>query len=129
MKALYNKIIILVNPYILKIKAYYISLPAKTQKLLIAAGGMLGFLLVMLIIASVVKSVSHRPVGNVVLPTPAVTVLPTPVELLSPSRYATDSAVLKLEGNLKDNETKLNNLDIKESDLYSPQLDFDINFP
>lgn len=129
MKNLINKVVVLVSPYILKIKTYYFSLPLKIKKLLIIAGGMLGFLLAMLIIALVVKSISNRPVKRVVLPTPAVTALPTPEELTNPSKYATDSAVLKLEENLKDNENKLNNLDIKESKLYPPQLDFEINFP
>jgi len=129
MKNLINKVVVFVSPYISKIQAYYFSLSPKLKKLLIIAGGMLGLLLAMLIIALVVKSISNRPVKRVVLPTPAVTALPTPVELTNPSKYATDSAVLKLEENLKDNENKLNNLDIKESNLYPPQLDFEINFP
>ncbi|MGD0523138.1 MAG: hypothetical protein ABSA43_01100 [Candidatus Microgenomates bacterium] len=115
--------------YWLKIKEYYWALSSRTRKLLVIAGGVLGFLLVLLLVASIVKSSLNQPVVKVVLPTPVITALPTPVELTNPSRYATDSAVLKLEGNLKDNETNLNNVDIKESDLYPPQLDFNINFP
>jgi hypothetical protein len=114
--------------YWTKLKEFYLTIPVRTKKMLFIAGGMFALLLVLLIVGLIVKSVSSRPVAKVILPTPVITSLPTPATLTNPSKYATDSAVLKLEQNLKDNETKLNSLDIKESNLYPPQLDFDIKF-
>jgi hypothetical protein len=114
--------------YWTKVKAFYATIPPRIKKMLVLAGGMFALLFILLIVGLIVKSVSNRPVTKVVLPTPVVTTLPTPEELTNPTRYATDSAVLKLEQNLKDNENRLNGLDIKESNLYPPQLDFDIKF-
>jgi hypothetical protein len=114
--------------YWTKVKAFYTAIPPRIKKMLYIAGGMFAFLFVLLIVGVIVKSVASRPVAKVVLPTPVITALPTPEALINPTRYATDSAVLKLEQNLKDNENMLNSLDIKESNLYPPQLDFDIKF-
>lgn len=63
-------------------------------------------------------------------PTPVATSAPTatPAEITNPSRYATDSGVLKIETDLKDIEAKLNQTKLKDSDLTPPSLDYNIDF-
>lgn len=45
-----------------------------------------------------------------------------------PSRYATDEAVLKFEAEVSSLEGDLNSLEVKESDLNPPPLNWDVNF-
>ena len=45
-----------------------------------------------------------------------------------PSRYATDEAVLKTEGDVTLFESELNSLTVKESNLNPPPLNWDVNF-
>lgn len=63
-------------------------------------------------------------------PTPTPTPLVTIEEVItaSPSAYATDEAVLKIEEELKILEEKLNVVDLEEQPLLPPFLDMDVKF-
>ena len=49
-------------------------------------------------------------------------------EVIIPSIYATDSAVLKLEGSLSELETNLLETDLSEAGLNPPLLDWEVEF-
>ena len=54
--------------------------------------------------------------------------LPTGDIITNPSRYATDSGVLKIEEDLINIEKSLGIMQVSETSLLPPKLDFDINF-
>ena len=91
----------------------------------IATGALL-FLLLLLITLSVFLPKSTPPVLPPASPTPT----PTPLEekITSPSAYATDSAVLKIESDLKTLDQNLQATDLKEAALNPPVLDMEVNF-
>lgn len=83
-------------------------------------------LIVLLIILSLLIP---KPVQlSKIAPTPSPT--PTPVEekITSPSAYATDSAVLKIEQDLKNIDQNLQSTDLKETGLNPPLLDWEVKF-
>ena len=49
-------------------------------------------------------------------------------EISNPSSYATDSAILKIEQDLKEIDKQLQETDLKEASLNPPLLDMDIEF-
>jgi len=53
---------------------------------------------------------------------------PTPQEVLPPSRWATDSAVLEIEKNIQALSQDLQSVDLKEFPLSPPVLDMKISF-
>jgi len=69
--------------------------------------------------------------GQITL-SPEVSPIPTPTpiieEITNPSPYATDSAVLQTEEELKKLESDLREADLKETNLTPPVLDLDVNF-
>lgn len=66
----------------------------------------------------------------VATPIPAVTTpSPTPSEeIKNPSRYATDSAVLKIQSDIEALDKDLNSVDLKENFLRPPAVQFDESF-
>ncbi len=69
--------------------------------------------------------------GRTILPTQiSPTPTPTPIveQITNPSPYATDSAVLQTEEELKKLESELQEVDLKETNLTPPVLDLDVNF-
>lgn len=90
------------------------------------AGGVSGFLILLLVFASFFR----HPGPPVPPPTPTPTSTPTPIEekIASPSAYATDSAILRVEADLGIIEEKLQSTDLREASLNPPVLDMDINF-
>lgn len=97
----------------------------KLKTALIGLGGFLGLLI--LVIPLLNQSLNRRPS---LLPSPSPSPSPTPIkeEITSPSIYATDSAVLKIEAELKTIESKLQSTDLREKGLNPPVLDMDVNF-
>lgn len=59
---------------------------------------------------------------------PLTTATPVPWEEASPSAYATDSAVLKIEADLWLIKEKLERVDLDESGLRPPALDLQIKY-
>ncbi|MBM3205680.1 hypothetical protein FJZ41_02435 [Candidatus Shapirobacteria bacterium] len=60
-------------------------------------------------------------------PTPTPT-LSTSQETLTPSLYATDAAILKIEQDVKNLDQELQGADLKENSLNPPALDWQIEF-
>lgn len=99
------------------------------KKIMILLVG-LAVLVVLLIAGTLYKAMSGRGQRIVLAPTPTPVVTPTlaPVEIRNPSRYATDSGVLKIEEDLKALDKDLVGTEIKESSLTPPSLDWDVSF-
>ncbi len=100
------------------------------KRLLKIGGGVFAFAIVFLILAGIVKSMrpapTPPPAGG---PTPAVsTPLPTPAGIGNPSRYATDSAVLKIDDDVKNLQAKLEGTNLDESNLRPPDINFFVSF-
>ena len=60
--------------------------------------------------------------------TPVVETSQLTLTTRKPSRYATDEVVLKFESEVSTLEGDLNSLEVKESDLNPPPLNWDVNF-
>lgn len=87
--------------------------------------GLAGLLIVLLILASLLKKPSVSPKqAQPVTPTP----IPFEEEITSPSIYATDSAILKIEAELKTIDQDLQSTDLKEVGLNPPVLDMEVEF-
>lgn len=100
-------------------------MPTKTWRLLflVASGIIFLILTLLMIILNLNKKTASLPVA----PTPAPT--PTPAEgaILNPSAYATDSAILKIEEEIKTMGKEIQSTDLKESQFNPPILDMDVN--
>ena len=88
-----------------------------------------GGLLVILLAAVIFFSLNQGKITTQVKSTPTPT--PTPEfkeEIISPSPYATDEAVLKMEEEVKKLDQELTSADLKESGLNPPVLEMKIKF-
>lgn len=99
------------------------------KKPLIIFASVFGAVLVLLIATAVFMSFNPKDnsTGKIGQPTP------TPIpefkeEITSPSSYATDSAILKSEEEIKALDEKIQKTDIKESGLNPPVLEWKIEF-
>lgn len=86
------------------------------------------FVLVLLFLFFFLKNQKYAP--QITIPSPAPTPSPTPIieQVTSPSAYATDSAILKIEEDLKNINNDLQSVDLKETSLYPPLLDWEVKF-
>lgn len=123
-----EKIKILLDPFLNKLKPLFATMPPETRKLLKISSIVLGSLLILLILGSMFAKKPQKSIKTIATPTPFTQPSATPELILNPSRYATDSGLLKIEGELKAIQQKLDTMDTKESNLNLPLLDFSINF-
>ena len=90
-----------------------------------------GFIFGLLLLLAIVFSVSPKT-GNKVqsTPKPNITVekSPLPEIIINPSRYATDSAVLAVEEDLKTIEKEIGSTVINDLKLAPPNLLWDVSF-
>ncbi|MBX4206129.1 hypothetical protein KW795_02930, partial [Candidatus Microgenomates bacterium] len=101
----------------------------KGNKLLMVALIIFIVLVILLVFAAVYKSFSGDKKPTVrVTPAPQAIQTATPSAITTPSRYATDSAVLELETKINNLDKDMNSTNINEPQLSIPQLDFNINF-
>lgn len=112
-----------------KLKDAWLKIPERLRKILRIVGIVFAVLLVLVIILSTVLKLKGK-VPVEVKPTPVASFgpLPSGEVTTNPSRYATDSGVLKIEEDLRNLEKELDNLQVNETNLLPPRLDFDINF-
>jgi len=95
---------------------------------MIFLGGLL-FLLILILTAISLNLKQGRRSFSGTLPIPTPT--PTPIlieKITNPSFYATDSAILKIEEELKKIEQELDSTDLKENSLNLPVLDWEVKF-
>ncbi len=108
----------------------YKTLP-KNTKLLVVVLGIFVSLIVLLLVAGIIKTVIDGGGRMAVVSTPAPlpSAQPQPeVEITNPSRYATGSGVLKIEGDIDTLTKDMGAVDLRENNLRVPTLDFDIKF-
>ncbi len=103
----------------------------KPNKFVFVFAGIFGGLLVILLATAIFFDFRSGRVTTKTEPTPTPTLTPTPEfkeEITSPSPYATDAAILKLEEEVKTLDQELLSTDLKESGLNPPVLEMKINF-
>ncbi len=110
-----------------KVVQVWLKIPLRYQKILKITGIVFASLVVLMLLLSLVLPGKRRRVSSVKT-TPAPVLAPTPEAISNPSRYATDSAILKIEEDLAGVEKDLDSLEVNEINLLPPRLDFDINF-
>ena len=117
------------QPAVNKLKDVWMKIPARLRKILRILGIVFAGLLFLMTVLSIVLNLKGKaPVE--IKPTPVASFAPLPSGevITNPSRYATDSGVIKIEGDLSGVEKELDNLQVSEVNLLPPRLDFDINF-
>lgn len=124
-----KRLVGLVKPVLAKLKDIWLKIPEKLRKVLSIVGIVFTAILFLMIVLSLLFNIkkSQPPKEK---PTPAVSYEPVPSSdiITNPSRYATDSGVLTIEGNIRKIEKELDIMQVNEADLLPPRLDFDINF-
>lgn len=108
--------------------AFVLKLNPKTKKVLEIFGVSFGVLVVLLVIIALVVGLRRGRGNGEPPPTPEVQQTPESEIIRNPSVYATDSAVLVIEGKVLEMDEKLRDVDLKEGGLRPPAVDFDINF-
>lgn len=89
---------------------------------------MLSTFFIVFVILLVLGIIFRDKIQNIVpLPSPTPTATPV-VATPTPSRYATDSGVLKIEADINTLDGELSGVDLEESNIKPRPLDFDINF-
>lgn len=112
-----------------KLKDLWLKIPEKLRKILRLVGIVFAIILFLMIVLSIVFNIK-KPQSVKDKLSPVASPQPTPESevITNPSRYATDSGVLKIEEDLRNLEKELDNLQVNETNLLPPRLDFDINF-
>jgi hypothetical protein len=97
----------------------------KTKTFFLASAGAIGLLIILAVLSqTILKPASPEEATTPPAPTPT----PFEEKIASPSAYATDSAILRIESELESIEKELQETDLKEASLNPPVLDMDINF-
>ncbi len=117
------------SPVVQNISNKFNAFTPSQQRLIKIGGGIFAFAIVLLIVGSIIKSLKPAKPSSTPIPTPAaLPPLPTPAGIGIPSRYATDSAVLKIDADVKSLQTKLEGTDLDESNLKPPTINFFVSF-
>jgi len=95
----------------------------KKKYVFLGFGIILFLVIVLIIINSSLKLSQFKPPTS-----PSPTPSTFEEEILNPSAYATDSAVLEIENKIKGINQELENTDLKETGLNPPVLDLKVNF-
>jgi hypothetical protein len=120
------KVILFFSP----VKNYWLKVPEKLRKVSIISA--LVLIVALVLAVSVTTAISFSKLGRGtdqavrVTPTPSAVI--TPGVISNPSRYATDSGVIKAEQDLSVLRKELDEMKVNDADLLPPKLDFDISF-
>ncbi len=112
------------------------SLREKTKvskKFLILFSSVFASTLVILLTIAIILGFKQPQIKLIKLLEKEKNITPTPrqevtQEISNPSSYATDSAILEIEQDLKEIDKQLQETDLKEASLNPPLLDMDIEF-
>lgn len=114
------------NLFFENLKTKFNSFSKRTKILVIGIGALF---LVILLLSILVGLLGKKKVASQATPSSTpIAETPIPNVILNASRYATDSGVLKIESDLQSLGKQLDSLDVKQSDLSLPNLDFKIDF-
>lgn len=111
-----------------KLQSRWQVVPARNRKIILIVVGVFIFLFLLLVILGVLTNMQRRN-GQTDMPTPTPAQT-TPVEedIVNPSRYATDAAILKIEGDIEVLDKRMGEEKVRQEDLNLPQLDFEVSF-
>lgn len=108
---------------------FWLKVPQPYRKILKITGIVFTSLVVLLLVLSLAFSLKKQTQQKKkVTPTPVPQMTAMPEVIANPSRYATDSAILKIEQDLVGIGRDLDSLQVNEVNLLPPRLDFEINF-
>lgn len=101
----------------------------KFRRLLIGIISFFVLFIIMIVLLAIAKNAQRNKVpAPTPSPTPFALGTPMPELITNPSRYATDSGVLKIEQDLKNLDNDLNTTDLKEPQLQLPRVSYDVSF-
>ncbi|MFH1971136.1 MAG: hypothetical protein ABIJ05_02000 [Patescibacteria group bacterium] len=115
------------NKYVILVTNLWMNLNPALRKVIMITGFIFGLLLLVAIIFSI-STKRGRRVKSTPTPSSNIEQSPLPEIIINPSRYATDSAVLTVEENLKSIEKEIGSTLINDLKLAPPNLLWDINF-
>ncbi len=111
-----------------KAKNMYDLMDPKRKKYIKIAGILMGVILVLLILSSVAAALrGMKKMTALATPTPSPSATLIPVNT-TPSKYATDAGVLKINNDVSNLDQDLNNTNFRDPDLRVPDVRFDQNF-
>lgn len=99
----------------------------RNKKLVFIGAGLI-ILLIILVTIIVFVSRNQRDAQSKQPALPSPSPSPFEEEIINPSAYATDSAVLEIEKRLREIDQDLGKTDLKETSLNLPVLDMEVNF-
>jgi hypothetical protein len=99
-------------------------IPSTAKKVLLIALALVVIGVLMAILIPVIRKFMQRPVEE----TPVVDTAQLTLSTRKSSRYATDEGVLKIESDVSSLEEEMNSLEVKESSLNPPPLNWGVNF-
>ena len=104
--------------------------PPILRKVLVIFGIVFGLLILLGLVVSMGQKVAKKTITPVATATPVIGTgsTPVPIEIKNPSRYATDSGLLKIEEDIKKIDQGMGSVDLKELNLRPPDIQFKINF-
>jgi hypothetical protein len=117
----------IINKYILIVTNLWMKLNPAIRKVIMITGFIFGLFMLIAIIFSVSTKIGGK-VKSIPKPTMGIEQSPLPEIIINPSRYATDSAILAVEENLKIIEKEIGITVINDLKLSPPNLLWDINF-
>jgi len=107
-----------------KIKLRTKNISSRNKKIILISGGLLLLMTLMVIIILSSRHISQFEPPVFPSPSPS----PYEEEIINPSAYATDSAILEIGEKLKGIEQNLDKTDLREASLNPPVLDLNVNF-
>ncbi|MBU2035989.1 hypothetical protein KKC36_00875, partial [Patescibacteria group bacterium] len=115
------------NKYVTLAANLWMKLNPALRKVIMITGFIFGLLLLLAIVFSVSPKTGNKVQST---PKPNITVekSPLPEIIINPSRYATDSAVLAVEEDLKTIEKEIGSTVINDLKLAPPNLLWDVSF-
>ena len=115
------------NKYLKVINNQWMKLNPAIRKVIMVTGFIFGLLLIVAIVFSI-STKSNGKVKSTPTPSSNIEQSPLPEIIINPSRYATDSAVLAAEENIKNIEKEIGSTVINDLKLAPPNLLWEINF-
>ncbi len=90
--------------------------------------GLMGFIVVLGILAQIITTGNSADEGNEIIPSEVENITPPPGGIRNPSVYADDFEVLLLEQKVNELLNTINTSRIDEPQIYPPSLDYDVDF-
>lgn len=98
-----------------------------TKNLILVVSSLILLFLIVLVLVLSNQQKNHIQVANVpIITPPAVVITATPAPI--PPKWASSSAILKIDNDIRDLKTEIDNTDFSESVLALPSIDTKVDF-